>query len=165
MFAMWVTAALAGIGSGVTSALVALTLASFTGSVVFLASTLSRHDQKEQVKELWGRVRDSYGSYLDAARGLAIVVTAPVALFYLAMSFLNQCVRRLGIFWCSKSIIYEGDDPNEKRDWLTERTRGQLEGFRLWDRTKVYTYAIYWGIGFMIMTVLVSQFTVLFLSW
>jgi len=34
-----------------------------------------------------------------------------------------------------------------------------------WDRAKVYTFAIYWGIGFMIFNVLVSKLTVVFLSW
>ena len=34
-----------------------------------------------------------------------------------------------------------------------------------WDLAKVFTYAIYWGIAFMILQVLVANLTVVFLSW
>jgi len=34
-----------------------------------------------------------------------------------------------------------------------------------WDRAKVFTCAVYWGIAFMILQVLVANLTVVFLSW
>ena len=36
---------------------------------------------------------------------------------------------------------------------------------RSWDRTRVFTYAVYWGVAYIIFQVLVSKITVVFLSW
>eukprot|EP00567_Pseudictyota_dubia_P016077 CAMPEP_0197436476 /NCGR_PEP_ID=MMETSP1175-20131217/3917_1 /TAXON_ID=1003142 /ORGANISM="Triceratium dubium, Strain CCMP147" /LENGTH=900 /DNA_ID=CAMNT_0042965775 /DNA_START=350 /DNA_END=3052 /DNA_ORIENTATION=+ len=178
LFAMWVTASLAGMGSGVTAALLALTLASFAGTFVFLAASFSRPDQKEQAKAVWRRVKAKYGDHLDTARGLAIVVTLPLALIYVGLSFINQCVRRTRIFRCSRSPERStADDDSDqggdgrshsddaKMDWITDRTRQQVNTVKSWDRSKVYTYAIYWGAAFMVLSVIVAQLTVLFLSW
>lgn len=177
LFSMWVTASLSGVGSGVAAVLLALTLASFAGTFIFLAASFSRPDQKEQAKAVWGRVKAKYGAHLDAARGLAIVVTLPLALIYIGLSFMNQCVRRTGFFRCSRAVRSDVSDNTEsnagghsstndlRTDWITERTRQQVNVFKSWDRTKVFTYAIYWGAAFMILSVLVAQLTVLFLSW
>mmetsp|Transcript_20778 Transcript_20778/g.60442 ORF Transcript_20778/g.60442 Transcript_20778/m.60442 type:complete len:916 (-) Transcript_20778:1865-4612(-) len=180
LFSMWVTSSLSGIGSGVATVLLALTLASFAGTVVFLSASFSRPDQKEQATAVWARVKEKYGAYLDWARGLAVVVTLPLALVYIVLSFLNQCVRRTGIFMCSKAAesgTLDGteNDRGERSsvnsakidwtDWITERTRQQVYVFRSWDRSKIYTYAIYWGAAFMMLSVIVAQVTVLFLSW
>lgn len=171
LFAMWVTASLAGAGSGITATLAAVTLASFVASVFFLSTSFSREDQKARKKQVWKRIKDKYGAHLDAVRGLFVVTCAPVALVYVFLSFMNQCVRRLKCFPCSKKMdAGRSNDEGfpqrpEDKDWVTKRTRGQIETFRSWDRSKVYTYAVYWGIAFMVLQVLVAQFTLLFLSW
>jgi hypothetical protein len=36
---------------------------------------------------------------------------------------------------------------------------------RGWDRTRVFTYAVWWGVAYMILQVIVSKLTVVFLSW
>jgi len=183
LFCMWILATFAGVLSGATGVLLSLTLASFVGSVVFVAGSFSRPDQKRHAKAIWGRVVAKYGEYLDPARGLAIAVTLPVALVYVGLSFMNQCVRRTGIFSCSAPARScatedkennamndtEDDNPSNldlpKTDWITERTRGQVNVFKSWDRSKVYTFAIYWGAAFMVLFVVFGKVTVLFLSW
>lgn len=194
LFAMWVTASLVGAGMGLTACLAAFTLAAFVGSTVFLLASFSRDDRKDQSRSLRKRIATKYGAYMDIFRGLLVVTCAPVALIYVGMSFLNQCVRRTKSFPCSKRIASnENEDselpaeerviqkssksiattesertvemPPEDRDWVTVKTRRQIENFKTWDRSKVFTYAVYWGIGFMTLQVVVAQFTLLFLSW
>eukprot|EP00586_Coscinodiscus_wailesii_P006060 CAMPEP_0172489586 /NCGR_PEP_ID=MMETSP1066-20121228/19690_1 /TAXON_ID=671091 /ORGANISM="Coscinodiscus wailesii, Strain CCMP2513" /LENGTH=739 /DNA_ID=CAMNT_0013257559 /DNA_START=289 /DNA_END=2505 /DNA_ORIENTATION=- len=159
LFAMWCTASLIGAGDGVTSAMAAFTLTSFVGSFVFLAASFSRDQQKDKIEEVWGKLVEKYGSYLDVAKGLIVVTCSPVFLVYIVMSFMNQMVRKIGCP-CTKNL--QADDLGA---WVTRRTRKQINGFRTWDHGKVFTYAIYWGMAFMAMQVLVSQFTLLFLSW
>lgn len=77
---------------------------------------------------------------------------------------MNQCVRCTGIFPCSKSPSDEETEPFA-RDIFTAKTRQQINVMKTWDRAKVYTYAIYWGIAFMVLQVIVAKITVVFLSW
>jgi len=158
LFAMWVTTSLAGTAAGVTAALAALTLASFVASAMFVAVSFSKEERSQNAAAVFERVREKYGKHLDVARGLFVVTCAPVVLLYLGFSMTNQFVRRIGIFPCSQP-------PGEEGDIFTTRTRQQVNVMKSWDRAKVYTFAIYWGIGFMIFNVLVSKLTVVFLSW
>ena len=48
---------------------------------------------------------------------------------------------------------------------LTTEARALIMEIRSWNLAKVYTYAIYWGAGFVTFTVLAAKFTILFLSW
>eukprot|EP00980_Cylindrotheca_fusiformis_P002221 scaffold517_cov119-Cylindrotheca_fusiformis.AAC.4 len=160
LFAVWLTASLAGIAAGVASALMALTLASFIGSAVFIASSVSYHEGKTQATGVWERIKAKYENQLDIVRGLAVVTLAPAFWIFLAMSVLNQCIRRCGLP-CSKTLKTE----EERKDFVTKRARLAIKIFQSWDRSTVYTYAIYWGAAFMIMQVIVAQLTVLFLSW
>mmetsp|Transcript_5005 Transcript_5005/g.6896 ORF Transcript_5005/g.6896 Transcript_5005/m.6896 type:complete len:903 (-) Transcript_5005:383-3091(-) len=167
LFSMWVVASLSGVSAGVTSAIIAMTLAGFVASAVFLIFIYSRAEIKSHKKEFKKRMEEKYGAYFDIVRGLLVVTCLPIAIIYIILSFLNQCVRRTGIFRCSKSPEVNNDDPDAERKttWLTARTSEQINQFKSWDRSKVYTYAIYWGIAFMTMNVVVAQFTLLFLSW
>ena len=160
LFTVWLTASLAGIAAGVATSLMALTLASFIGSAVFIASSVSAADQKAHAKGFWEGIKEKYGDHLDIVRGLGVVLLLPVGLIYLPLSVLNQLVRKVGLR-CNKTL----ETPEEKSDFITKRTRSAVETFRSWDRSKVFTYAVYWGAAFMIMQVLVAQMTVLFLSW
>jgi hypothetical protein len=49
--------------------------------------------------------------------------------------------------------------------WFTIEARRFIREFQSWNRTKVFTNAIYWGLAFMVLSVIVSQFTLVFLSW
>lgn len=160
LFAMWLTASLAGVAAGLSSALLAMTLASFVGSVIFVAMTRSRSEGKAQATEFWSRIHENYAPHLDVARGLFLVTCTPIILIYLALSVCNQLVRKIGLP-CSKELKTVA----ARKDYVTKRCRQHINTFQVWDRTKVLTYAIYWGIAFMILQVIVAQFTVLFLSW
>ena len=81
LFTVWVTSSLAGVAAGVASALLALTLAAFVGSGVFISASVSVSEQKEYMKKLWDKLVEKYGKHLDVARGLAVIILAP--LFYL----------------------------------------------------------------------------------
>mmetsp|Transcript_1860 Transcript_1860/g.4201 ORF Transcript_1860/g.4201 Transcript_1860/m.4201 type:complete len:845 (+) Transcript_1860:54-2588(+) len=161
LFATWLTASLAGIAAGVSSALMALTLASFIGSAVFIASSVSYAEGKTQAKGFWGKIKEKYGeNMMNVLRGLGIVTLVPAFLVFLVLSMLNQCVRRCGLP-CSKKMKTD----KERSDFVTKRARRAIETYLTWDRSIVFTYAVYWGAAFMILQVIVAQFTVLFLSW
>ena len=160
LFTMWLTASLAGVAAGLTSALLALTLASFVGSIIFVAMTRSRDEGKEQAIAFWARINENYAAHLDVARALFLITCSPFIAIYVVLSFFNQMVRKIGLP-CSKKL----KTPEAHFDYITKRCRAQMTSIQSWDRTKVLTYAIYWGMAFMILSVIVAEFTVLFLSW
>ncbi|KAL9188273.1 hypothetical protein ACHAXT_006651 [Thalassiosira profunda] len=158
LFALWVTTSLSGVAAGVTSALAALTLASFVASAMFLAVSFSKEERNKNAAAVFDRMREKYGKNLDVARGLFVVTCAPIVLVYFGFSIANQFIRKSSIFSCSQP-------PGERGDIFTTRTRKQVEMIKKWDRAKVYTIAVYWGIAFMVLQVLVANLTVVFLSW
>jgi hypothetical protein len=160
LFTVWVTSSLAGVAAGVASALGALTLASFIGSAVFVSASISYSDQIDYAFSLRDRIVDKYGDHLNVARGLAVAMLTPAFLIHLVLSFLNQSIRKLDLP-CSKKIKSE----EERRDIFTRATRRQIQAILAWDRSTVFTYAVYWGAAFFIMIVAVAKLTVLFLSW
>ena len=160
LFAMWLTASLAGVAAGLSTALLSMTLASFVGSVIFVSMTRTRSEGKEQIIGFWARIDASYGAHLDVARGLFLILCMPFIFIYVGLSMINQLVRKCGLP-CSKELKTD----KARKDFLTKRCRTHIEIFRAWDRTKVLTFGIFWGIAFMILQVIVAQFTVLFLSW
>eukprot|EP00804_Cyclotella_cryptica_P010313 CCRYP_012242-RA/>CCRYP_012242-RA protein AED:0.10 eAED:0.10 QI:0/0.84/0.75/1/0.73/0.55/20/4684/1413 len=161
LFAMWVTASLSGTAAGVTSALAALTLASFVASAVFLTVSFSKEERAQNAAAVYERLREKYGKHLDVIRGLFIVTCAPFILIYFGFSIVNQFIRRTAIFPCSQPA--RGEDGQVDR--YTARTRVQINMVKSWDRAKVYTYAVYWGIAFMVLEVIIAKLTVVFLSW
>jgi len=158
LFAMWVTTSLAGTAAGVTSALAALTLASFVASAMFIAVSFSKEERAQNSVAVFERLRQKYGKHLDVARGLFVVTCAPIIMVYLGLSMMNQLIRRCGIWPCSQPAGTEGGI-------FTTRTRRQVEVMKSWDRAKVFTYATYWGIAFITLQVLVSRLANVFLSW
>lgn len=160
LFTIWLTASLAGIAAGVSTALLAITLAAFIGSAIFMASSMRHDERKVHAKGFWERIKDKWGDHLDIVRGMATVLLAPVAIIYLILSMINQSVRRIGLP-VSKSFGTE----EERKDFVTKRARSQIRTFKSWDRSKILVYAVLWGFAFMVLQVIVARFTVLFLSW
>jgi hypothetical protein len=158
---MWVTASLSGTAAGVTNALVALTLASFVASAVFLMVSFSKEERAQNTAAIFDRLREKYDKHLDIIRGLFIWLCAPIIAVYLVFSLLNQFIRRAEIFPCSQPA--RGEDG--QIDIYTFRTRAQINIIKSWNRAKVYTYAIYWGIAYMALEVVIAKLTVVFLSW
>lgn len=160
LFTIWLTASLAGIAAGVSTALLAITLAAFVGSAIFMASSIRHDERKVHAKGFWERIKDKWGDHLDIVRGMATVLLAPVAIVYLFLSMINQSVRRIGL---PMTKPLESDE--ERKDFVTKRARSQIRTFKSWDRSKILVYAVLWGFAFMVLQVIVARFTVLFLSW
>jgi len=165
LFIMWASASLSGTAAGVTSSLLTLTMANLVGSAIFLSAIFSKEERSQSHEAVLARIREKYGdNNLDVARGLLVVTCSPILVAYFCLSSINQLVRRIGINPCSRPT-YEMSDPDKNAGVVTVRAKKQLTKMRSWDRAKVLTYAIYWGIAFMIFNVLVATLTVVFLSW
>lgn len=131
-----------------------------------MAVSYSRIEREKQIGKLWAKILEKYGSYLDIARGLLVVTCAPVFLIYFFVSYVIQSIRNFDCcFYAAPptdttSLRYVGG-----AGLVTVEARRLIREFNSWHKAKVFTYAIYWGIGFMTFNVIVAQFTVLFLSW
>jgi len=166
LFGMWVGASLAGAGAGVSATLAALTLASFIAVAIFLAISYEHVERREQLKRIGDQMIEKYGNHFDIFRGLLIVTCTPVFLVYFFISFVIQRIRNIPFFVYSKPP----DTTQSLRNvggtgWFTIEARRLIREFQSWNRTKVFTCAVYWGLAFMVLSVIVSQFTLLFLSW
>lgn len=161
---MWASASLSGTAAGVTSSLVGLTLASLLASAIFLSASFSKDEVKTNKESIMTRIREKYGDNLDVARGLFIVTCSPIVFVYFGFSMINQVVRRIGINPCSQPSL-DANPQAKGYKILTVRANKHLNRMRAWDRASVLTYAVYWGVAYMILNVIVSQLTVVFLSW
>jgi len=157
MFIFWVTISLNFASNSLTETLIILTFAAFAGSVFLLVASYTKDELHEQEKELWHNFVERYASYLDILRGFSVVLLLPVGFIYLFLSFLNQSIRKLSCPF-SKPI-------GTHRGLLTKKTSAQLNAVKTWNTSKVITYAIYWGVGYMIYQVIAAQFLTLFLGW
>lgn len=160
LFAMWVGASLSGAGAGVSTTLAALTLASFIAAAIFLAISFSRVERKEQMQKIRNELVEKYGDHFDVFRGLLVVTCTPVFIIFFCISILKQMIRNF-TRWCTKESLQDV----AVNGWLTIEAVRLLRELKSWSRTKVLTCAVYWGLAFMILNVIVAQFTLLFLSW
>ena len=133
---MWVTASLSGIAAGVTTALLAITLASFVASAMFLTVSFNKEERTQNAAAVFDRLREKYSKHLDVIRGLFIWSCGPIIMIYCALSRLNQMIRKTEIFPCSQPIRRE----EGRVDVYTSRTRTQINVIKTWDRARVYTY-------------------------
>ena len=166
LFAMWVGASLSGAGAGVSSTLAALIFASFIAAAVFLAISFKRLEREEQLQKMREQLVEKYGNHFDIFRGLLVVTCAPVFLFYFVISFIIQRIRSIQFCCYTKPPV----NTASLRDvaaggWFTVEARRLIREFQSWNRAKVLTMAVYWGLAFMILNVIVAQFTLVFLSW
>jgi hypothetical protein len=168
VFAMWVTASLAGAGSGVTTALTAFTLAAFVASAVFLAVSFNHVERDEQITGMKTKFVEKYGNQLDLFRGLLIVTCSPIVVVWILLSAFIQGTRNLATKCFG--LARPPSDTSSLRHvygagYITVEARRLMREFQSWKTAKVCTYAVYWGILFMTMNVIVAQFTLVFLSW
>lgn len=161
---MWVSASLAGTAADATTSLMALNMASLVAATILLTATFSKDERKSNKETMLTSIREKYGENLDVARGLLVVTCSPFIILYLVLSMMNQLVRRVGLNPCSQpaSTI---QDSKENASIFTVRTNKHLTRMRSWDRTRVFTLAVYWGVAYMVLQVIVSKLTVVFLSW
>jgi len=168
LFGLWVAASLAGVGAGVFTTLAALTMAAFVACVIFLLLSFDQAERDERMNILVSKMTEKYGNYVDIFRGLLVVTTAPIAAICLFLSVIKQGIRKLDPAPC---IFHPDDKVNREHDadhltnCVTSEADRHIRFFLSWDRSKVYKYAVYWGIAFMALNVLVAKFTLLFLSW
>jgi len=163
---MWVGASLSGAGAGVSTTLAALTLASFVAAAIFLAISFERMEREEQMQRVREQLVEKYGNHFDIFRGLLVVTCAPVFLIYFSVSFVIQMIRSIKFCCYTKPPV---NTPSLRNvavgGWITIEARRLIREFQSWNRTKVLTYAVYWGLAFLILNVIVAQFTLVFLSW
>lgn len=159
LFTVWITASLAGMGAGISTLLISMTLASFVGAIFFVAMTRTKDESKEAAWDLWARFEEKCGGYLNIGRGIFLVFCSPLLMVYFAMAVVNQAVRKIGLP-CSKVIKSDA----ERADFLTKRARAQINDIRTWERTKVLIYGVYVGLTYMIMSVVITKFTYLLLT-
>ena len=161
---IWASASLSGTAAGITSSLLSLTLASLVASSIVLSASLSKEERKGNKEAILLRIQEKYGDSLDVVRGLFIVTCGPIVLLYCCLSAINQLVRRTHLNPCSQPSIAAGSSETNP-GVVTVRTKKHLTKMRNWNRTLVCTYAIYWGIAYLVMQIFVAKLTVVFLSW
>lgn len=164
LFMLWASASLSGTAAGVTSSLISLTMANVVGSGIFLSAIFKKEEIDQNREAILAKMREKYGDNLDVARGLFVVTCSPIVAAYFLLSAINQLVRRVGINPCSQPTNAR-EDSTESPGIVTVRAKKQITKMKSWDRVKVFTYAVYWGIAYMILQVLVANLTVVFLSW
>ncbi|KAH8047840.1 hypothetical protein JL722_12861 [Aureococcus anophagefferens] len=152
---VWCAASLAGAAHGVSTALFAACFAGCLG-LAFVAAHV--HGLKGLVAALAidgsaarGAFDKFVAPYLDAWKGLLVLVAWPPFLGYLLFSCLRRAVR--------------GARGTHKKDGAITGEAAAVVGALLsWDLTPVLRFAALWGFGVVALTVVVSKFTVLLMS-
>jgi hypothetical protein len=168
LMVLWIAASLTGAGAGLTTTLSALTLSAFVASAIFIAVSQGKaQDREDWVKVRLETILNKYETYLDIGKGLLVVTCLPVAIVYLAVSFIVQTIRKMGCTArCTSPNLRNGEvEGCGNAQFLTVEALNLIKQFRSWNLAIVYTYAIYWGAVFITFTVLAAKFTILFLSW
>lgn len=161
LFLLWASASMSGAAAGVTPTLSALTLASVAGAAILWAAVYSKEERDKTQMASLTKIKEKLGNLTDIVRGLFVWTCSPIVVAYFLLSAINQLVRRLRLNPCAQPA----SDSTSSAGILTVKAERQLAAMRSWDRAKVLTYAVYWGIGYMAMQVFVTQMTVVFLSW
>lgn len=159
---LWASASLAGTSAGVTTSLATLTLASLVGSAIFMTASYSKEQKTNSTKAVIDRMRAKYSTSLDYLRGAFIVTCLPLIAVYFFLNMVNQFFRKSGLNPIAQPAK---EDDGDHASLLTVAGKKQMSRMKSWDTVRVITIAIYWGIFYMGMQVVVSNLTVVFLSW
>ena len=155
------TASISGAGSVVTEAIFAFVLAGLCAVSAFVVYAFGLEMFKRPEEQpFMKKMIEKYGGFADVFRGLLIVTSAPFIAFYFVLSAMNQGVRKISFISITKRL-----DETDRDLRLTKIGAALFEILRQWKWTKVLVYGIYWGIFFFTCNVVISKFTVLFLSW
>ena len=159
---LWIVVQVAGAARELSAMVMTFSTVSFIVAIMLLGSTVG-----------WTNIADElysvplFASIVSAATdwGLdvlkAVMISSPVILLgvmYLAVSAVNQSVRRLGF---GKPMESE----EERASMLTAAAVAQLREMRGWKWTSILTTIHWWIIAVMSLVVLAGTFTVVFLSW
>ena len=168
LFAMWVAASLAGAGAGVSTALTAFVLSALIASVVLVIISYSAAERKERLQSFQTLCVEKYGNLMDLFRGLVVITCTPIAVVWIALSFVIQSTRNLATNCLRLERPPKDTSSVEHVDGagiLTIEARRLIREVRTWNMTRVSSYALKWGTAFMTLSVIVSKFTVILLSW
>jgi len=161
---MWASASLSGTSAGVTSSLLCLTLASLVASAIVVSAAFSKKERKDNKEAILSRIQTKYGANnIDVVRGLFVVTCGPIVLVYFFLSAVNQLVRRSKLNLCSQPSSVSDSETNGRV--VTVRTLKHITRMRNWNVSKVFTYAGYWGIAYVVMQIFIAKLTIVFLSW
>lgn len=166
LFSMWVGVSLSGAGSGATPTISALIASLFIAAGIIINIAFNSEEKRERMDTISQQIMEKYGGLMNIFRGLLVVTCTPIFAIYLFISFIIQRIRSFA-FHCYST---PPDNTSSLRNiigvgWLTIEGRRILRTIQSWETTKVFTCAIYWGMAFMILNVIVAQYTILFLSW
>jgi len=161
LFMMWCAASLSGVGdvSGALGALVFSCMIAIGCLVVGMFGSAEIAHQAHDNPHMLA-MKAKWAPYADWFRGLAVITFTPMFVLYLGVSFVNQLVRRIPCIGCTKTLTAE-----DRGLWLTQVTSKQLQLVLGWPRTSILTKAVWIGFAYMVLNVVVAQFTILFLSW
>lgn len=166
LFSMWVVASLSGAGAGATSTMSGLIAGLFIAAGIIVNIAFNSEEKKERMEKISEHIMEKYGGLMNVFRGLLIVTCTPIFVIYLFVTIIIQRIRS----FASRCYSTPPSNTESLRNisgagLLTIEGRRIIRMFQSWNTTKVFTIAIYWGMAFMILNVIVAQYTILFLSW
>lgn len=163
LFGLWCTASLSGAGTGITASFTFFLFGAMLSVVLIMCSTFGVPSNAEELNKLeaFQTIKRRYGWMADFMKGMLISFATPMVTAYLALSFLNQLIRKCGLPFSQKLDKSKG----EHKLWITRNAKAQIIEFKRWDHAKVYTWAIMIGAAYILMNIIGAKFTVLFLSW
>jgi len=164
LFGLWCTASLSGAGAGLAQSFSAFMLAASMGIAMIVLATFGVPSSTADLAEMefFKSFKKKFGGAIDFIRAMIVVTSSPVVGMYCCCSFVNQVIRRTGLFPCSKKL---DKAKGEHKLWLTQTTTDQIADFKRWDHAKIYSWAVVIGLVYIVMQVLAAKWTVLFLSW
>ncbi len=160
LFIMWSGASLAGAGISITRAVAAFSFSLIvaTGGLFVCTYGSNRLIEHAKTSQIFDEVAVKYPWGINVLKGLFVVTSAPLLGVMLFVSCVNQLVRRCG-FSFTKPL---GED---RAYWVTDAVHKLLAKMSAWAWTTVLLYAIYWGMAYISIQVVISRFTTLLLSW
>ena len=164
IFGLWCTASLSGAGQGINESFATFFIGASVSIAMIIVATFGVPNNTEDLHNLetFKNIKKKYGWMADFMKATLISTSSPIIAVYMALSAINQTIRRLGVFPFSVKLNKsEGED----KMWITRNAKAQVVEFKRWDHAKVYSWAIIIGITYMAMQVIAAKFTVLFLSW
>ena len=169
--AMWVAASVAGAGA-LSSSFYALAAAALT---VLCATMVAGYGTKGLSAEIQHvpilkAITDEYAKG-EILKGLLVITCFIPILLFLAVSVINQFVRRyVSVGLCDCGVTTFSKQTKEEAhlnsgSWVTKAAHDHLEKAKKWHLVNVLIWAIYWGMFFVLVNVGVGLVTTIFLSW
>mmetsp|Transcript_22037 Transcript_22037/g.50305 ORF Transcript_22037/g.50305 Transcript_22037/m.50305 type:complete len:604 (-) Transcript_22037:934-2745(-) len=154
LFGMWVAACVSGVGARLTESLIFFVFSLVLSGILLVIGAMNLQETTQQAQE---KVTESYDDFLDMMESL-VILFAPIPLtIYLALSFLNQGVRKV--------MVFRSSSRTEVKGCFTDVTSNQINGMKSWNWVKVIKNSIFCGAVYLTLFVFIGQFTNVFLSW